>query len=117
MPNTHLANADAAVHFDSQPRQSRDATAVGEQSNPPSGLNIEFWVNGPFSDPNNVFVNDLDPAKLVEVELKLLFDGLDFDQQILINDETSCWASNTTLSRSRPPAPDSPATRTIQPIR
>lgn len=62
------------------------ATAVGEQSNPPSGLNIEFWVRGPISDLNNVFVNDLDPSKLVEVELKLVFDGLDFDEQVVLSD-------------------------------
>jgi hypothetical protein len=62
------------------------ATAVAEQSNPPSALNIEFWVKGPLSDANNVFVNDLDPNKLVEVELKLVFDGLDFDEQIVLSD-------------------------------
>lgn len=62
------------------------ATATGEQNNPPSGLNIEFWVRGPINDSFNVFVNDLDPAKLVEVELKLVFDGLDFDEQIVLND-------------------------------
>ena len=31
-------------------------------------------------------MNDLDPSKLVEVELKLVFDGLDFDEKIVLSD-------------------------------
>lgn len=62
------------------------ATAVGETSNPPSGLNIEFWVKGPISDSENVFVHPLDPAKLVEVELKLVLNTLQFGKKMVLND-------------------------------
>jgi hypothetical protein len=61
-------------------------TAVGEVNNPASGLNIEFWVRGPINDLNNVFVNDLDPTKLVEVEMKFVWNNLPYGQQIVLDD-------------------------------
>lgn len=62
------------------------ASAPVESNNPPSGTNVEFWVKGPLSDGNNVFVNDLDPTKPVIVQLKLVFSGLDFNEGIVLND-------------------------------
>lgn len=44
-----------------------------------------IWMKGPLTDPNNVFVNDLDLTKLVELELSSLkWDNLPANQQIVI---------------------------------
>jgi hypothetical protein len=45
-----------------------------------------IWIKGPLTDPNNVFVNDLDLTKLVELELSSLkWDNLPAGQQIVVN--------------------------------
>lgn len=45
-----------------------------------------IWMKGPLTDPNNVFVNDLDLTKLVELELSSLkWDNLPANQQIVVS--------------------------------
>jgi hypothetical protein len=45
-----------------------------------------IWIKGPLTDPNNVFVNDLDLTKLVELEISSLeWDNLPAGQQIVVN--------------------------------
>lgn len=44
-----------------------------------------IWMKGPLTDPNNVFVNDLDLTKLVELEISSLeWDNLPANQQIVV---------------------------------
>jgi hypothetical protein len=46
-----------------------------------------IWMKGPLNDPNNVFVNDLDLTKLVELELSnLKWDNLLPMQKIAVTD-------------------------------
>jgi hypothetical protein len=46
-----------------------------------------IWIKGPLTNPNNVFVNELDPAKLVELELSSLeWDNLPAGRQIVVSD-------------------------------
>jgi hypothetical protein len=45
-----------------------------------------IWIKGPLTDPNDVFVNELDPTKLVELELSSLeWDNLPAGRQIVVN--------------------------------
>jgi hypothetical protein len=45
-----------------------------------------IWIKGPLTDPNNVFISDLDLTKQVELELTSLeWDNLPAGQQIVVN--------------------------------
>jgi hypothetical protein len=45
-----------------------------------------IWIKGPLNDPNNVFVNDLDMTKLVELELTLNWGVLPLGEKIVVSD-------------------------------
>jgi hypothetical protein len=46
-----------------------------------------IWIKGPLTNPNNVFVNELDPTKLVELELSSLkWDNLPAGRQVVVSD-------------------------------
>jgi len=45
-----------------------------------------IWIKGPLNDPNNVFINDLDPSQLVELELTLNWGGLLPLERIVVSD-------------------------------
>jgi PEP-CTERM motif len=49
-------------------------------------LDMTFWLLGPLTDPNNVFVNTLDLTKDVEVELSLKWDNLPLGQKVVVSD-------------------------------
>lgn len=45
-----------------------------------------IWIKGPLNDPNNVFVNDLDPTQLVELALTLDWGTLPPLEKIVVSD-------------------------------
>jgi len=54
-------------------------------SNTNTGIGT-IWIKGPLSDPNNVFVNDLDMNGLVELELTLNWGDLPALERIVVSD-------------------------------
>ena len=65
-------------------RVNRVVEPTGD-SNSNSGI-ATIWIKGPLTDPNNVFVNDLDLTQLVELELTLNWGILPALQKIVVSD-------------------------------